>query len=214
MERRALICPVCGAPHRRAVPSGVVQVKCIYCGAAIVVPADASRCPNHPDILATAVCNDCRSSYCRDCLSAYRLEDGILQLCSNCLARRHTKRAEAITLTGFLIALLGVFSTIFYPVIGILTIALFAAPLIVYGVHSLRRPYRQGLPLSGGYIAVNEEKPFRTTQEIHRDLLDEFVKSYGGVHGSIMLENRLKSYMKEGFSREAAIRQLAEDQGD
>jgi len=106
MERQALICPVCGAPHRRAVPSGIVQVKCRYCGASIVVPADASRCPNHPDILATAVCNDC-SSCCRDCLSAYDLQDGVLQLSSNCLARRHTDRAKAAIYFGILAALLG-----------------------------------------------------------------------------------------------------------
>jgi len=44
-------------------------------------------------------------------------------------------------------------------------------------------------------------------------MLNEFAKSSGGIHGSIMLENRLRSYMKEGLSREEAIRKLAEDQG-
>jgi hypothetical protein len=73
MERQALTCPVRGAPHRQTVPSDVAQVRCRYCGAAIIVPASAPRCPNHPDILATAVCNDCGGDFCRDCLTAFEV---------------------------------------------------------------------------------------------------------------------------------------------
>ncbi len=123
MELQAFVCPVCVAPHRRAVPSGVVQVKCVYCGATIVVPIDSPRCPNHPDVLATAVCNDCGSDYCRACLSAYEVkgngEGGILQLCSNCLARRGLERAERAILVGILVAFLGVLGLLVNRILGV-----------------------------------------------------------------------------------------------
>ena len=217
MERQALICPVCGAPHRRAVPSGVVQVKCSYCGAAIVVPIDAPRCPNHPDVLATAVCNDCGNGYCRDCLSAYEVkgdsERGTLKLCSNCLTRRYVGRAERTIIIGVIFAFFGIFAMMANPIFGIFLIAFLAVPIIIYGVYSARRPHGKAPFRSAEYAAFRADKYSRTTQEIYRDTLNEFVKSYGPVHGSIMLENRLKAYMKEGFSREEAIRRLAEDQG-
>ncbi len=217
MERQALICPVCGAPHRRAVPSGVVQVKCVYCGATIVVPTDAPRCPNHPDVLATAVCNDCGSNYCRSCLNAYEvngnIEGGTLQLCFNCLARRGQERAERTILVGILVAFLGVFVLLIEPVFGVFFIAFLAVPIIIYGIYSVRQSHGISASASAEYAGAYEEKSRRTTQEIYRDTLNEFVKSYGAVHGSIMLENRLRAYVKEGYSRNEAVRRLAEDQG-
>jgi len=217
MERQALICPVCGAPHRRAIPSGVVQVRCGYCGAAIVVPIDVPRCPNHPDVLATAVCNDCGNDYCRSCLNAYEVkgngEGGTLQLCSNCLARRGLERAERTILVGILVAFFGVLALLAEPIVGVFMIAFLAAPIIIYGVYSVRRPKGEWAIPSAEYARIHEEKSRRTTQIIYRDTLNEFVKSYGMVHGSIMLENRLKAYAKDGYSREEAIRRLAEDQG-
>lgn len=143
MERQALICPICGAPYRKAVPSGVAQVRCSYCGAAILIPTNAPRCPNHPNLLATAVCNDSGTDYCHDCLFAYEVEGeserGVLQLCSNCLSERHWKRAEQTVLGGFALVLFGVFSMFFFnPILGVLFIALFGVPIIVYGVHKAR----------------------------------------------------------------------------
>ena len=216
MERQALICPVCGAPHRKAVPSGVVQVKCGYCGATIVVPTDAPRCPNHPDTLATAVCNDCGSEYCRACLSAYEVKGnggGFLQLCSDCLTRRYLDRAERTILVGIILALFGAFNLLIAPILGVFLIAFVAAPIIIYGVYSARRLNgKQAFP-SPEYAKIDEEKSHRTSQEIYRDTLNEFVKSCGLVHGSIMLENRLKAYVKEGYSRDEAVRRLTKDQG-
>ncbi len=216
MERQALICPVCGAPHRRAVPSGVVQVKCVYCGATIVVPTDAPRCPNHPDVLATAVCNDCGSNYCRSCLSAYEVKGnggGFLQLCSHCLTKRYLDRAERTILVGIILALGGAFYLLIVPVLGVFVIAFVATPIIIYGIYSARRLDGKQASPPLEYAKLDEEKSDRTSQEIYRDTLNEFVRSYGLVHGSIMLENRLKAYVKEGYSRDEAVRRLAEDQG-
>jgi len=217
MGRQALICPVCGAPHRRVVPAGVVHVKCSYCGATIVVPTDAPRCPNHPYVLATAVCNDCGSNYCRACLSAYEVkgngEGGTLQLCSNCLKRRHLEKAERTILVGIILALFGVFNLLIVPIVGVFLIAFVATPIIIYGVYSARRLDGKRAVPPPGHAKVGEEKSHRTTQEIYRDTLNEFVKSFGMAHGSIMLENRLKAYVKEGYTREEAVRRLAEDHG-
>jgi hypothetical protein len=217
MERQALTCPICGAPYRRAVPSGVAQVRCSYCGAAILVPTNAPRCPNHPDLMATAVCNDCGGNFCRNCLTPFEVgedgERGVLQLCSNCLSERHSKRAEEIVWGGFLLLLFGLFSMLIDPILGILFIALLAAPIIVYGLHSVRSSYAAGAIASGEYEAVRKQKQYRATQEMYQDTLTEFVKSFGVVRGSIMLENRIKAYMQEGLSKEEAIRRLAEDVG-
>jgi hypothetical protein len=46
---------------------------------------------------------------------------------------------------------------------------------------------------------------------MYQDTLAEFVKSFGAVRGTLMLENRLKAYMNDGLSKEEAIRKLAED---
>lgn len=217
MERQALICPVCGAPHRRAVPSGVAQVRCSYCSAMIIVPTNAPFCPNHPDLLATAICNDCGGNYCRDCLTAYEIrgesEGGVLQLCSDCLARRHLGRAERTVLLGLLFVLFGIFFVIASPVLGILWIALFAVPTIVYGLYSARRSNNRRAFLFREQTASRKEKPYRPVQEIYQDLLADFVRSFGMVHGSLMLENRIKAYMEEGLSREESIRKFAEDEG-
>lgn len=136
-----LVCPVCGALYRESVPAGVVKVRCSYCGVTIVVPIDSPSCPNHPDVLATGVCNDCGSGYCRDCLSAYEVqgqgEGGFLQLCPVCLARRHENRAVRTVLMGILFTLFGIFVMLFSPFHGIVII-LIAVPFIVYAIYPVR----------------------------------------------------------------------------
>ncbi|MEM3697801.1 MAG: hypothetical protein QXQ94_09945, partial [Candidatus Bathyarchaeia archaeon] len=45
----AFLCPFCGAPYKELIPAGVVQVKCTYCGATVLVPPRlgglTQRCP-------------------------------------------------------------------------------------------------------------------------------------------------------------------------
>lgn len=214
MERQALTCPVCGAPHRRTVPSDVAQVRCRYCGATIIVPTNAPRCPNHPDHLATAVCNDCGSSFCRDCLTPFEVggdgERGILQLCSNCFSQRRSGRAEQMILVGIACLIFGVLFMLGDPTWGILFIVVLAVPIIVYGVHLARSSQT-----AGGFLfestALERQKLDQAPQLLYQDTLGEFVKSFGVVRGTLMHENRIKAYMKDGLSKEEAIRQLAED---
>ena len=214
MERQALTCPVCGAPHRKTVPSDVAQVRCSYCGAAIIVPTNVPRCPNHPDLLATAFCNDCGSDFCRDCLTPFEVggdgERGILQLCSNCLSRRHASRAERIVLAGIVLLFGGMLYALAVPIFGILFIVLFAVPVIAYGIYSVRT-FRSigGFPF--GETGVEKQKPNQDIHLVYQDTLTEYVKSFGVVRGTLMLENRIKAYINDGFSREEAVRRLAED---
>lgn len=214
MERQALTCPVCGAPHRKTVPSDAAQVRCSYCAATIIVPTNLPRCPNHPDILATAVCNDCGNDYCRDCLYSYEVggngDRGTLQLCSNCLSRRHASRAEHIVLAGIVLLFGGLLYALADPILGILFVAVFALPVFAYGIYSVRS-FRSTGVLPFARTAVEKQKPYQDTQLMYQDTLAEFAKSFGVVRGTLLLENRIKAYMNDGLSKEEAIRKLAED---
>lgn len=217
MERQALVCPVCGAPYRKIVPTNTAQVRCSYCCATISVPSSADRCPNHPDVLATAVCNDCYGGFCRDCLTPYEVkgsdEIGVLQLCPACLSRRYLDIATRNVLVGLLLAVMGVFVMFFSPVGGLLWIGVFAVPTILYGVYRSRRLPRGDLSAPTDYAMARGEMRSRTAHETYQEVLTEFVKSFGMTHGSMMLENRIKAYMESGLSREEAILAFAEDEG-
>lgn len=58
-----------------------------------------------------------------------------------------------------------------------------------------------------GYL---EEKPPPTTEELYRMLREAYVMTYGSPS---RLEDRIDTYMKEGLSREEAIRRVAEAEG-
>jgi len=209
MERVALVCPVCGAPYRDTIPVGMAQVKCHYCGASIVIPTTAPRCPNHPHLIAGVLCNDCGRTFCRDCLSPYFVQgqddSGTLFLCDSCLAKRNAEKAEYPFLVGVFLLILGVFAFIIYPMVGILWIVFLSVPAMAYGILKRRR-FRQE------YLTYGEKKPEASFQQIEAKVVSEYTKTYR-VHASVLLENRLKSYMKEGMSYEEALRRLAEDEG-
>ncbi|MGQ9625207.1 MAG: hypothetical protein ACUVT9_07565 [Candidatus Bathycorpusculaceae bacterium] len=96
MAEEALTCPFCGAPYRAIIPAGTIQVKCNYCGAAILVPpllgGVVRQCPNHPDTLAVGLCNDCGQSYCTRCLYIFNVEGGKLHICAKCYEKRSSMK--------------------------------------------------------------------------------------------------------------------------
>jgi len=210
MEHVALVCPVCGAPYRETIPVEVAQVKCHYCGASIVIPATAPRCPNHPGLIAGVSCNDCGRSFCRDCLSPYFVQgqddSGTLYLCNSCLAKRNVEKAQYPLLVGVFTLILGVFILLISPVEGILWIAFLAVPITVYGIVKSRRVFRQE------DLTYIERKPEPSFRQIEAKVVSEYTKAYR-VHASVLLENRLKSYMKDGMRYEEAMRKLAKDEG-
>jgi len=96
------------------------------------------------------------------------------------------------------------------PIFGILFIVVFAVPVITYGIYSVRTSRSiDGFPF--GETEVEKQKPNQDIHLVYQDTLTEYVKSLGVVRGTLMLENRIKAYMNDGFSREEAVRRLAED---
>ncbi|MGQ9530699.1 MAG: hypothetical protein ACUVQX_05165 [Candidatus Bathycorpusculaceae bacterium] len=90
-------------------------MKCNYCGATVLVPPRlrglVQRCPNHPDILAIGLCNDCNKSYCDNCLYIYEGGDGKLHLCAQCYKNRmQDKQAVAIFMFTTSMMFIGLFS--------------------------------------------------------------------------------------------------------
>jgi hypothetical protein len=96
------------------------------------------------------------------------------------------------------------------PIFGILFVAVFALPVIAYGIYSVRSVRSTGvLPFRS--TEAEKEKPYRDTQLMYQDTLAEFAKSFDVVRGTLLLENRIKAYMNDGLSKEEAISKLAED---
>jgi hypothetical protein len=121
----AFICPFCGAPYRALLPAGVIQVKCGYCGATVLVPphlgGGVQQCPNHPGVLATGICNGCEKSYCDRCLYIFDGRDGRFYLCSECYkSRNSTRYLTAATFAFFAIVFLVIVvaATISRPELG------------------------------------------------------------------------------------------------
>jgi hypothetical protein len=122
-------------------------------------------------------------------------------------------RAERMVLVGVLFVIFGVFLMMAYPIIGVLWIAFFAVPTIVYGVYAGRQSQNKGALPFGEQATTRKDKLDRSAQETYQDLLIEFARSFGAARGSLLLENRIKAYMKEGLNREEAVRRFAEDEG-
>jgi len=95
------------------------------------------------------------------------------------------------------------------PLWGILFIVVLPVPIIAYGIYSIRKSQSTGgFPFESD--TIERPKP-EDTQLMYQDTLTEFVKSFGVVRGTLMLENRIKAYMNDGLSKEEAVRKLAED---
>lgn len=120
-EEKALACPVCNAPYRKLIHPGATQIRCDYCGAAVLVPphlgGPIQHCPNHPDVYATSVCNDCGQGFCDSCLYVFDVRDGRLYLCPECYeSRRKSVRAGYLAIAilpavTLIIALMGLTNT-------------------------------------------------------------------------------------------------------
>ena len=119
MTEEVLICPFCGAPHGETIPAGIVQVKCRYCGAEVLVPprlgGAIQRCPNHPDFLALGLCNDCSNSFCDQCLLVFEANHMRLNLCAKCFKSRNAM--------GTIVSVFGLVSSAVFLLMFIVAIA-------------------------------------------------------------------------------------------
>lgn len=140
--RRGFVCPFCSAPYRDVIPSDAAQVKCDYCGSVFSVSSyfegAAPRCPNHPEVFATGLCNDCGDNFCVRCLYTYdletRSEKATLYLCFECLRKRHLDQANQYIFAGIFALLISLLILAVSPFMGILSISLVSI-MIVYGLH-------------------------------------------------------------------------------
>lgn len=134
-EEEAFICPFCGAPYGTLIPAGVVQVECQYCGSTILVPPRlggvVQRCPNHPDVLAVGLCNDCGKSYCDRCLYIHKVEHGKLHLCSECYQKRQSKKVIGAISGVILMLFLALFSLRVPSIAGVFLLLFIVCFLIV-----------------------------------------------------------------------------------
>jgi len=96
MERQAFLCPLCNTPHNEELQPGTLQVKCKYCGGAILVPSRLSglyiACPDHPESQSVGLCTSCGRSCCERCLYVMGGPPGATQyLCPQCINRALAK---------------------------------------------------------------------------------------------------------------------------
>jgi hypothetical protein len=208
------------------IPSGTVQVKCKYCKGTILVPPEFGgaivRCPNHPDILAVGLCNDCSGNYCDNCLYLYKVRDGTLHLCSNCVKKRETQGATVTLILGALISLVG-FLFIFIPdpeaVVRGLIFIIIGIPYVLWGISK-----RSNLPKIDTLRERNEAAKKQTesrksfvsqasTFELYNILLNDHMRDYGAEFGWRILEREIDTYMQAGMTRSEALRKLAIEKG-
>lgn len=217
-------CPFCGAPYRELIPADVVQVKCRYCGATVLVPPKLGgllqRCPSHPGLLAVGICNDCSKSFCGNCLFVIdtlipsQKTGGYLYVCSDCVKRR-IERAALITIFFlFLISglLFASITRIFGPVFLVMALATIA--IMVYhskryeSLPTVRSVMEKVSELNKRVEKVKATFGPREAEDLYRRM----------VWGSISYERSridglLEGYMQSGLSRKEAVLKIAGEEG-
>lgn len=144
VKEEAFLCPFCGAPYRTLIPAGVVQVECQYCKSIILVPPRlggvVQRCPNHPDVLAVGLCNDCGKSYCGRCLYIYKVQHGKLHVCSECYQNRQGKKVAGAIIGGIWILVITLLVSLKAPTFGGVFLLLFIVFLFIVWYDFKKKP--------------------------------------------------------------------------
>lgn len=235
-KTRTLVCPFCGAPHQDIIPSGTVQVKCRYCGGIVLVPpwmsGETIRCYNHPDRLATGICNDCGNKFCESCLTlfpvAMRNERIVLYLCPDCLKERYAKKAEAEILLGLLLAGMGFFMFIVFlprpfgllPAVGVgLLFGLIGAAFMLHGYSRMDVEPSEESTLES--VSREEERKRAELGEMegsdfendYNRLLGHYVNKWGAALGVQTLDSEIAAYVRHGETFPEAVRKILQRQG-
>ncbi len=201
-------------------------MKCKYCKGTILVPPQFGggvfRCPNHPEVLAVGLCNDCGGNYCDNCLYLYDVRDGTLNLCSNCARKRETRGTTISLISGSLILLLG-FLFIFTPDpeapimgIGFMIIGLSS---VLWGLikrsnlsklRTLREKNEAAKKMTEARRSfVSQASAF----ELYNILLNNYMRDYGAEFGWRVLEREIDARMLTGMKRIEVLTKLAEEKG-
>lgn len=227
MKPEMVICPFCGGVYRESISLGTVQVKCKYCGGTILVPphigGETWRCPNHPDILAVGLCNDCGGRYCDTCLNYYSLEHGTLHLCPACFKARKSRDASGALWIGVMLVLFGLlFSATARNAtealaFGVLFFGLLATPLFAWGIYRMRH-LPTGLSVKENRESIERSREIQeslgghSTYELYNVLLGDYIHALGN-RAFNALEREIDAYTHVGLSRSEAVRKLAEQRG-
>jgi len=217
--QEAIMCPFCGAPYSGIIPIDVVDVKCRYCGGRILLPSHLSvvpRCPNHPDTIAVGLCSNCSHQFCKQCLHLQRLEGGRTYFCTQCLRARKIDSAWASIAVGavvFFFALVFLGTPASY---GAIIFLVFSLPFIAYGIYILTSSSESSAP---SIQEMEKENAARRAEDIvsvdveslYWGLWREYLRTIG-VNGPMILERRIHEYMRQGLSKEEAIRRLARNE--
>lgn len=113
---KVFLCPFCGAPYRKLIAAETVEVNCNYCGAQVMLPphlgAAVKQCPNHANVLATGICNDCGESFCNKCLYINNDRGAQLYLCSKCYEERRGSEKAGFLMIGAMSIIMVIFALV------------------------------------------------------------------------------------------------------
>jgi len=222
-----IACPFCGAPQRDIVTPNVAQLRCEYCGTIFPVSPhlrDIARCPNHPEIFATGLCNDCGENFCTRCLHIYNLktqsDEATLYLCPECFSRRELEKADASIWFGALFIAIGFFVALINVLGGILLILFTSVPMILYGI------YRRGSILTEkqrkdeerNVILKEENEVAELTQDVDTDalyskMLAQYMMRWGVANAKELLDSEIRPYIRSGLTYDEAVCKVAKAKG-
>lgn len=234
-KREAFHCPFCGAPYRELIPAGTVQVKCRYCGAMVLVPPRLGGllqlCPNHHEMLAVGICNECGKNFCGDCLfvtnvvgSGEGAQKGYFHFCPDCM-----KKKEEREKTGWIIASAFSFVFVFLPglfIIGIPGGGTAGFIMLLMGFFFILLPFlvktHKKFPtvrmvmekLSELNKRAEKVRAAMSPQEVE-DLYRRMLvpDPYTGKVEHLEIDYLIKEYMQSGLSRKEAILKIASEEG-
>jgi len=112
---------------------------------------------------------------------------------------------------GIAILLCGVFAGIYIEILGkglIPTMKIKTTMKIKKKIQRLKQWLHTKMKISG------TAKPEQLTlEELYMKMLDSYIRFEGSTHGKWLLEKKIAEYVKQGLSREKAIRKVAKDEG-
>jgi len=215
-----MLCPFCGAPYRQLVPSGTVQVKCPYCGGAILVPdwlgGGQHFCSNHPEKVATALCNECGGNFCRSCLHLFSLTGrdvrATLYLCSDCIRKKYFEQSNNAFFFAFFGVLMGLFIIGIIPLMSFIVFVV-SAGAALYGLDRRTKTITEPTLDQVHAEQAAREEAFEAlgdfnVEDMFGSLMTEYVTHWGAGTGVNLLENEINAYTRHGDSYSEAVQKI------
>ena len=237
MEKpEAFLCPFCGAPYRELIPAGIVQVKCRYCGATVLVPPRLGGllqlCPNHPGLLTVGICDDCGKSLCGDCLffvKTYPQESRqplpkYSHFCSDCMKRKGLKYwsepNQALIVVGVFILYIGIFMFVVSFIAGMFLFfigfaLMFASRGEKFSFPTVSMVMEKMAELNKRAEKVKAAMSPQEVEDLYGELCTRMLipDPHTGKVERSRIDSLIKEYMQSGLSRKDAILKVASEEG-